>query len=127
MGCAVLSQHDPKQNGDIGPVLLVTPWYPPTIGGVSLVAERLQRLLSGAGVPTVVWICDSDPDVRSKTMQAVPHVFYKWIPSTVFYGLTVRSLIGALLRFPASLWHAYSVVRKHTVRTVVLLYPIGYA
>lgn len=112
-------EHEPQ------PILLVTPWYPPTIGGVAVVAERLYRLFSGAGVPTRVWVCNV-PDDQTVAGHA-NDITYGWIPSTVFYGLNFRSLLVTLLRAPLALWQAYRFVREHRIRTVVLLYPIGYA
>lgn len=110
-----------------GPVLLVSPWYPPTIGGVAVVAERLCRLFTRVGVKTIVWVCDVDPNGPGSANKATGDILYRWIPATAFYGLNARSLIATLLRAPGALWGAYRFVRKHGIRTVVMLYPIGYA
>jgi len=105
-------------------VLLVTPWYPPTIGGVATVAERLHRLFLAAGVVSRVWLCDGqahgrvDPDGR---------VIYRWIPDTAFYTRSARAVLATLARAPFALWEAYRIVRRHGIRTVVLVYPTGYA
>ncbi len=111
----------------IGPVLLVTPWYPPTIGGVAVVTERLARLFRGEGIATSVWVSDDQLNGRSANGPMSIEILYRSIPARVFYGLGIRSFIATILRAPASLWQTYHFVRKLRIRTVVLLYPTGYA
>ena len=91
----------------LGRVLLVTPWYPPTIGGVAVVAERLYRLFTEADVETFVWVSDAPMDGREPAGAVSDRIVYRWIPAIVFYGLTARSLITTLLRAPAALWGAW--------------------
>ena len=112
---------------DIGPVLLVTPWYRPTIGGVAEVTERLRGLLCGAGVQTFVWVCSDTSAVAEGHDQLPSWLRYRYVPSSVFHGANLRSIVATLVHAPAALLDAYNFLRKHRIRTVILLYPMGYA
>ena len=111
----------------LGPVLLVSPWYPPTIGGVADVTDRLRRLLSGAHVETYVWVCEDQTSCRSNVDCEPQNLQRVRIPDYVFYELNFRTVAAMLMRAPAALFRTLHFVRRHRIRTVILQYPIGYA
>src|SRR5262245_14861426 len=110
-----------------GPVLLVSPWYPPTIGGVANVTECLRRLLSSDGVETFVWVCEEETSGRSNIVDEQEKVQRVRIPDYLFYRLNFRTIAATLIRAPAAFFRTLRFVRRHRIRTVILQYPIGYA
>src|ERR1051326_4719101 len=110
----------------IGPVLLVSPWYRPTIGGVVAVTERLRELLRDNAVETFLWVCDDDnPAPPGGPELGSPQ--YVRIPSYLFYAFSLRNVLATLLVAPLALFRTWRFVRKHRIKTVILVYPIGYA
>jgi glycosyltransferase involved in cell wall biosynthesis len=107
----------------VGPVLLVTPWYRPVVGGVAEVAERLRRGLDTMGAEAHLFVCDGDANPL-RHHPSVPNAWYVYIP---FQRLGPRTLAVMLLRAPVALWRICRFVRAHRVRTVILIYPSGYA
>jgi glycosyltransferase involved in cell wall biosynthesis len=112
----------------ISPVLLVTPWYRPTIGGVVEIADRLLRLLDGAGIITHLLVCDDEaPRKRIEADSTIKNVWRHYIPSYVFDRLALKPLIATLTRGPFACWRLHRFIRRHQIRTVVLIYPCAYA
>lgn len=111
----------------LGPVLIVSPWFPPTIGGVANVTERIRRLLTSAGVETFVWVCEDEPARPCSARIQRQNVRYVHVPSYLFYNLTAKAVAATLLRAPAIFFRALRFIRKRRIRTVMLMYPIGYA
>src|SRR5437879_13924248 len=87
----------------LGPLLLVTPWYRPTIGGVAAVTECLQELLEDSGVETFVWVCDDNARGQhlSSDTAKLRHVR---IPSYAFYGFNIRTVAATFLHTPTALF-----------------------
>jgi glycosyltransferase involved in cell wall biosynthesis len=116
----------PQSLPKIGPVLLVSPWYKPAIGGVAEVAERLYRTFTRAGVETHLMIARADRGgLRSDP--AIPNIWHWSVASSAFDRLTLKSLLGTLVRGPLCYWRLDRFVRTHRIRTILLIYPIGYA
>jgi glycosyltransferase involved in cell wall biosynthesis len=110
----------------VGPVLLVSPWYRPAVGGVVEVAERLHRTLREAGVETHLLISHggnggliADPEL--------PNLWRLASASAAFDQLTFKSLIATFLKGTLAFWRLMRFVRKYKFRTVILLYPISYS
>jgi glycosyltransferase involved in cell wall biosynthesis len=110
----------------IGPVLLVSPWYKPAVGGVAEVAERLHRTFAQAGVETHLLIAhgghgglQADP--------AVPNLWRWAAASSAFDRLSFKSLLGTFGRGALAYWRLNRFVRRQKIETIVLIYPIGYA
>lgn len=108
----------------VGPVLIITPWYYPALGGVVEVAERLRRGLIRAGVDTHLLVAGQtrrlEPDPER------PRVWYLTVPGSAFYRTTARSLLATVIRGPRALWTLARFIREHRIRTVILMYPIAY-
>lgn len=113
---------------NLGPVLIVTPWYKPVIGGVAEVADRLHRLLAEKGVETHLFVCshgesrnflDPFPDSRN--------VWMAKLPSYIFDTLCVKSALATTVRGISALWRLYRFIINRNIRTVILLFPVGYA
>jgi glycosyltransferase involved in cell wall biosynthesis len=115
----------PGSQSPIGPVLLVSPWYRPAVGGVAEVAERLHRTFGQAGVETHLLIAsEGHGDVEADP--AVPNL-WRWAGSSAFDRLSLKSVLSTIGRGPVSCWRLNRFVRSHKIRTIVLIYPIGYA
>jgi len=109
---------------EMGPVLLVSPWYRQSIGGVAVVAERLLRTLTKAGVDTYLLVCgEQDSHHSLKPDPTEKNVWYFQIPSYVFYRLTLRTIAAMFFRGPVALVRLFRFVRAHRLRTVVIIYP----
>lgn len=106
-------------------VLIVSPWYRPALGGVAEVAERLRSGLLGAGVDTHLLVLD-----ESRPLRADPQVENLWrmaIPGHAFTSLHPRAVASTFLRGPPALWRLDRFLRSKGIRTVIAVYPIGYA
>jgi glycosyltransferase involved in cell wall biosynthesis len=110
----------------ISPVLLVSPWYRPAVGGVAEVAERLHRTLARAGVETHLLIAhEGRGDLQADP--AVPNLWSWGVASSAFDRLSFRSLLGTFGKGELSYWRLNRFVRSQKIRTIILIYPIGYA
>ena len=116
----------PESARPIGPVLLVSPWYRPAVGGVAEVAERLHRTLAQAGVETHLLIAhEGHGDLEADA--AVPNLWHWAAASSAFDRLNFKSLLGTLGRGAVACWRLNRFVRSQKIQTIVLIYPIGYA
>jgi glycosyltransferase involved in cell wall biosynthesis len=109
-----------------GPVLLVSPWYRPAVGGVVEVAERLHRTFREAGVETHLLIAHegrgglvADPEI--------PSLWRLASASSAFDRLTLKSAVATLLRGSLAFWRLKRFIRQHKFRSIILLYPISYS
>jgi len=110
----------------IGPVLLVTPWYRPAVGGVAEVAERLHRAFVQAGVKTHLLVANEElGDLHADP--GVPNLWRWAVPSSVFDRLHLKSLLSTFIKAPLAYWKLSRFVRSQKIRTIVLIYPTGYA
>jgi len=109
------------------PVLLVTPWFPPSSGGVAEVAERLRRGLIQAGVETHLLIGGG-----SRGRGLIPHpslrnTHYVTVPGAILTQLTPRAIAGALLHGLPQLVRLLRHAKKRQIGSVVLIYPTEFA
>jgi L-malate glycosyltransferase len=109
------------------PILLVTPWFPPTSGGVSEVAERLRRGLIQAGVETHLLIGHDG----SRGRGLIPHpslgdVHYVTVPGAMLARLTMRAIAGGMLYGIPLLVRLRRYMRDRRIGSVVLIYPIEF-
>jgi len=110
------------------PILLVTPWFPPSAGGVAEVAERLRRGLIQAGVETHLLIADNGSRGRGLISHpSLRGVHYVSVPGAILTRLAPRTMAGALLHGLPLLVRLIRYVRKHRIGSVVLIYPIDFA
>lgn len=116
----------PNMHYTVGPVLLVTPWYRPDVGGVAEVAERLHRTLTKAGVVTHTLVCEAENWHHIEAHPTVANVWRFRVPSYAFYRLGVRNIAATLIRGPLAFWQILRFVRSHQIRTLILLFPIEY-
>jgi glycosyltransferase involved in cell wall biosynthesis len=110
----------------IAPVLLVTPWYRPAVGGVAEVAERLHRALTEAGVETHLMVADSERG-GIQANPAMPNLWRLAPAASAFDHLSLKSLLGTCARGSLAFWQLKRFVRSHKIRTIVLIYPISYS
>jgi glycosyltransferase involved in cell wall biosynthesis len=120
--------RDRPSTPPVGPVLLVTPWYKPTVGGVAEVAERLRRELTQARIETHLLVCDGDSPRRSVQSASQREKVWRFqIHTGAFHHLSFRSVAGMLTWGSVGFLRLLRFVRTHRVRTIVLLYPGAYA
>jgi glycosyltransferase involved in cell wall biosynthesis len=108
-------------------VLIISPWYRPIIGGVVEVADRLLTGICNAGKNAYLMVCR---ELRSSPMRPDPAHQRVWtlgISCGAFYNLSPRSLAATLLFGLPAVWRLWRFIRRHKVRTAILLYPIAYA
>jgi len=117
----------PAKRSLIGPVLIVSPWYRPSVGGVVECVETQRRLLSEAGVETYVLVTEEDSGTRLKSHPTEKGVWYLRIPTYFFYSPGLSSAIATLLRAPGALWQLVQFTRNKGVRTLLVNFPSGYA
>lgn len=119
--------RNPEVVGDSapGPVLLVTPWYRPAVGGVVEVADRLHQGLSSAGIATHLLI-GGNPKLRFGIVphEQVANAWYFSMPARAFTSRHPRRLAGALLRGSTGLLSLARFIHRHRIQTVILIYPI---
>ncbi|WP_027715180.1 glycosyltransferase family 4 protein [Desulfuromonas sp. TF] len=112
----------------VAPVLIVTPWYKPTLGGVAEVADRLHRLLALKGVRTHLFVCDHTKS--QKFIESVPGCEKAWyvkMPSYIFDNPSLKSALASIVRGISALRLLSRFVRENEIRTIILLFPGGYA
>ena len=113
---------------NIGPILLVSPWYKQSLGGVAEVADRLLRQLNKAGVDTHLLVCGEGKLPRKiKAHPTDKNVWLFDIPSAIFNKFNFHALAAMLIRGPLTCWQLYYFIKKKGVRTVLLIYPIEYS
>jgi len=110
----------------IGTVLLVSPWYRPAVGGVVEVAERLHRTLNASGVETHLLIAH-DGHGGIKADKSTPRLWRMSSASAAFHRLTVKNILATTLRGSLAYWRLHRFVNRHRIKTIIILYPIGYA
>src|SRR5262249_53536829 len=114
---------NPAKDRTIGPVLLVTPWYKPTVGGVVEVSDRLFRLLNNAGVETHLLVCDGkNPNHHVQADQSLSNVWTCPVPSSGFHHIGLKPIGGMVIRGFQALWQLARFLRSHKMRTVILVY-----
>ena len=113
---------------EVGPVLLVSPWYRPSIGGVVECVEILRQILADSGVETSLLVVEEKTtSFRLQVDPNVPSVWSLQIPSYFFYSAGLMALLAMLRRAPASIWRVFQFIRSRKVRTLILNYPSGYS
>jgi len=118
----------PQRNASVGPVLLVTPWYRPSVGGVAEVAERLRRTLTESGVTTHLFVCEEEASgYHIEAHPTVPNVWYFRVPSAAFGWFAPRSVMQTLFRGVIAFNRLFRFVKTYDVRTMVLIYPTASA
>ena len=110
-----------------GPVLIVTPWYRPAVGGVARVAERLRDGLSEADVQTHLMVCDGmSSHSRVEQVSGENNVWRFGAPSGAFYRLSLKSVAGTMVRGLSAFARLRRFAGTHGIRAVILIYPCGY-
>jgi len=107
------------------PVLIVSPWYLPTVGGVAQVAERLRAGLRGAGIESHVLVTHgkSGPELVDEDRG----IWHYRIPSNWHANGTKKSLAGHCIRGPQVLFRLTRLIRRLEIGNVILLYPLGFS
>jgi len=106
----------------IGAVLLVSPWFRESVGGVAVIAERLLGLLTEAGVDTTIMVTDgtaASDDLECDSMFS--NVWYQSIPPFSLHSL--RSVASALIRGSMVFWKIARTIKARQVQTILLLFP----
>lgn len=114
------------RGSNISPVLIVTPWYKPTIGGVAEVADRLHHLLAKSGVETHLLVCDPENPRHSLEAASGKNIWRMKIPSYIFYNKNPKAIVFMLIRGITALWQLSKFIHNYKIRTVILLFPIDY-
>jgi hypothetical protein len=106
---------------ELAPVLLVSPWFLASIGGVSKFTVRLYEQLVRVGVDAHVWVCGEDsPNDEPCSDPRISHV---QIPGYVFLGSSLRAVLGQVYRSPMVLWRVAQFIRRRHVKAVILIHP----
>ncbi len=102
------------------PVLIVSPWYKGSIGGVARIAGQLLHGLSKAGVKSYLIVtCEEKP--TSQDIES--NVWYFQIPSYAFYRLNPKAIVMMFLRGAIAFGRLFSFIRKHDIHTVIIPFP----
>lgn len=111
----------------VSPVLLVSPWYKPTIGGVAEVAERLHQLLESSGIETHLLVCDGVGSQKSLIAdRSSKNVWHVHIPCYIYYKIDFKSIVATLVRGILTVREILKFVRQRKIDTIILLFPIDY-
>lgn len=106
------------------PVLIVTPWYPPSVGGVAQVAERLRKGLGRAGIASHVLVTLEKSGLE--LVDPERSVWHYRIPSIRHESGRVKSVAGHYLRGPLVLFRLIRLIRNLDIGNVIMLYPLGF-
>jgi glycosyltransferase involved in cell wall biosynthesis len=115
-----------SKTSSIAPVLLVSPWYRPAVGGVVEVADRLHKTFAQSGIETHLLIAYEGYG----SIQADPAETNLWrwpYASSAFNHVSPKSVVGTLAKGLLSYWRLYRFVKTRRIQSIVLLYPIAYA
>lgn len=114
----------PRFDLTVGRVLLVSPWYRESLGGVAEVADRLLRLLTEVGVDSSLLVTHevtvSDNIERDPKL---PNVWYQQIPSYAFHSLRCKAIVSTLIRGSVTFWKIARFVKARQIQTIVLIFP----
>jgi glycosyltransferase involved in cell wall biosynthesis len=124
----VKNLSEPRTRNTVGPLLLVTPWYKPAVGGVAAVADHLHCRLNESGVETHLLVCDQKASLKG--IETDPEIINVWrfqVPDYLFHRFGLKPIVATILRVPRAIWNLRQFIRAHRVRTVIVLYPFGYA
>ena len=117
-----------EQSFNVSPVLIATPWYKPTVGGVAEVADRLHKLLERSGVKTHLLVCDNINSQNSLITETDNNNIWRiHIPCYILYRINIKSIMATLYRGITNTFEILKYIRNHRIATVVLLFPIDYA
>jgi L-malate glycosyltransferase len=108
--------------GRPAPVLVVTPWFRPTVGGVAEIAERLHSGLNAAGVEAHLLVNDG-----SRQLAAIPGVdraYRMLIPDYAFAKLGPRAALATVVRGFGAYRRLRRLIREHGIGTIFLIYPV---
>jgi glycosyltransferase involved in cell wall biosynthesis len=109
----------------LGGILLVSPWYKQSVGGVAEVAELLLRLLNEVRISTSLLVTHERHGARDLTPDFQnPNVWYLEIPSYAFANLTCRTIASTLLGGIRAFRKIRQFVKSRNIRGIVLIYPI---
>ncbi len=114
--------------GEVGPVLLISPWYRPSVGGVVEVVDHQLRTLTEAGVEThLLVVCEQDSQWRINSDPTRSNLWSVRVPASAFYNLHLKSIAETLVRGPLTSWRLFRFVRRQRIRTIILHYPFAFA
>jgi glycosyltransferase involved in cell wall biosynthesis len=112
----------------VGPVLLVTPWYRPSVGGIVESVDMLHRLLTEAGVETLVLVVEEEGiGFRLRSHPSAENVWQLQIPSYPFYSRSLKAFPAMLRRAAGVILQLRRLLKSNKIRTVILNYPSGYS
>jgi len=114
-----------ESTGSPAPVLIVTPWYLPSVDGVAEVAERLHRGMLSHGVASHLLVCGEQRRITRDSM-GERELWRYHVPGYVFNSLRPRAVAGSLWRVPGVLWQLYQFARQRRIRTVIILYQVDF-
>src|SRR5438132_8306395 len=108
------------ESNSMDPVLIVSPWYKGSIGGVARIAGQLLHGLSKAGVKSYLIVtCEEKP--TSQDIES--NVWYFQIPSYAFYRLNPKAIVMMFVRGAIAFGRLFSFIRKHDIHTVIIPFP----
>ncbi|HEX2116365.1 MAG TPA: glycosyltransferase family 4 protein [Alphaproteobacteria bacterium] len=106
-------------------VLLVTPWSPDAIGGVSEVVVNLHRAFAGAGILRPRILVEAYPhrtviEAQTETLGPVDCLY---LPQPSGRERPFRHALGFLARFPGALLRLCRYLSRHAVAAINIHYP----
>jgi len=109
-----------RLDSTVGRVLLVSPWYKESLGGVATVADRLLRLLPTVGVDSSLLVIDGTPESDDEQDD---RVWYRYIPPAAFHCLRGRSIASILVRGSLVFWQLARYIKAEQVQTILIIFP----
>jgi len=103
-------------------ILLFTPNYRPDTGGIVEVSDRLFRLLNTAETEAQIVVASNVIPGRLE-FSGQDRVWRAGIPSSLFYHLSLRGIVGLLARGIGILWQLFRFMRHQRVEAVIVIYP----
>jgi glycosyltransferase involved in cell wall biosynthesis len=105
-------------------ILLVTPWNPRVIGGISSVIESLS--LEFRRMQHQVTILVTNGENRLSPLQSIPNIptFGIYLRTPFLSVAPIRSTLTFCLFLPATLWQLWRLLRRRRMQLVLIQYPL---
>jgi glycosyltransferase involved in cell wall biosynthesis len=107
-------------------ILIVVPWYKPTIGGVVLYIEKLSKVLTDRGHTIKIIVPGDNNRITLKNhFDSIP--VYAFNMRSFYSGKRLIRALGAfVIYFWSTLMELRKFIRKNKIDMILISYPSGY-
>jgi glycosyltransferase involved in cell wall biosynthesis len=105
-------------------ILLVTPWNPCTIGGVSAVIESLSHEFRRMAHQVTILVANGENRLSPVTSPSDVPTFSIYLRTPRLLEAPIRSTLTFFLFLPSTLWQLWRLLRRRRIELVLIQYPM---